>query len=295
MIKLKRVIAGREITFIMHDRPHFEEDLAVWFVQEFADILFLDKYAPQGRLEIGVKKGCFDEHPDPENGQERKKKECSATLVAKALGINNAPALRVLLNYARFADLNKPFDRKYIRPEEHHHPLEPANTVKVLNERYPNNPERVLEMVIEAIIVPHYEAQLRFCLANEEFKQKAEIEEFQRGEQRIRVVSIVSDNPQMQKAARSNGMAVLIQKNSFGNVQIFTDKRYNLHLGDSARIIRFEEQKVRGKMDITDWYTLEAKGMVTNWYYSDGEMLLNGSLTNPDVEPTRLSFERIKE
>jgi hypothetical protein len=55
------------------------------------------------------------------------------------------------------------------------------------------------------------------------------------------------------------------------------------------------EQKKSSTADpITDWKTLAAEGLCAKWYYQlETETILNGSLTNPDIEPTKLDLRTI--
>jgi hypothetical protein len=129
-------LATKIRAIVLHKRPHGDEILAVWILMNaFADraevifpgittarILFVDAgtvfsnpsadvMEQQGILCIGVGGGRFDEHPH--NGQARKKNECSATLIATVLGVNNDQLVKPLVDYARRVDLegkDDPFD-----------------------------------------------------------------------------------------------------------------------------------------------------------------------------------------
>lgn len=116
------------------------------------------------------------------------------------------------------------------------------------------------------------------------------------------MICIISDDKQMSKFARSTyggSAALVIQQKSSGNVQIYTNKKFNLILYDVAQMIRLAEQEAKGKVITREWKTLASEGTVEGaeeWFFHHaGQMLLNGSLTAPGVPPTKLSLEQMKE
>jgi hypothetical protein len=66
-----------------------------------------------------------------------------------------------------------------------------------------------------------------------------------------------------------------------------------------VKLIRLAELAAKGLAPNADEEKLVAEGQlagVLEWFYhKHGQMLLNGSLTQADVPPTRLSLERIAE
>lgn len=279
-------VAERTVFFETHKAPHLDEITAKWLIEKFGTEEFLDKYAPNRILEIGVGGGPFDEHPTV--GDKRKEDECAATLVAKALGVEDDPALEKILNFVATNDLKggaQPFDLAYL--------------VKLLHCQFPS--EKVIEWASTALEAK-YQEQLQFLtVTKQEFERAAEVEEVQgQGGQMLKMVTVISDNEQMNKFARFHlGAAIIIQKHSSGNAQIFANKRFGLNLNDIVQVIRFEEQRAKGRIVTTDWEVLKREGKVEGaeeWYYHlEGQMLLNGSLTFPDVPSTRLTLEQIKE
>jgi len=289
MLELEVKVVGEKVKFKTHEALHFDEIVAKWLIERFGDKEFLDRYAPNRILEVGVGGGSFDEHPVI-NGK-RKEGECSATLIAKALRIEEDPSLQKLLRFTLSTDLkggSQPFDLSYL--------------VKVLHQQFPKDPEKVIEWVTIGIEAKYHEQLQFFKDTKEEFDRAAEIEEVQGpGGRMLKMVSIVSDNGQISKFARSvygGRAAIVIQKRSSGNIQIFTNKKFGLGLFDVARMIRIEEQQAKRKLITTDWKVLESEGKVEGveeWFYHlEGQMLLNGSLTAPDVPPTKLSLGKIK-
>ncbi len=285
-----RVVDETETVFFnTHEGPHLDEIVAKWLIEKFGNKEFLDKYVPNRILEIGIGGGVFDEHPV---NSERKEGECAATLVAKALGVDDNPALENILKFVITHDLKggaQPFDLDYL--------------VKLLHQQFPNDPEKVIEWAMVGLEAKYQEQLQFFTATKQEFERAAEIEEVEGpGGQTLKMVTVVSDDEQMSKFARSSfggRAAIIIQKQSLGNVQIYTNKRYGLTLYDVTQMIRLAEQRAKGQVVTTDWKTLSSEGKVEGakeWFFHQtGQMLLNGSLTAPDVPPTRLSLGQIKE
>lgn len=295
---------------VTHTAPHLDEIFAIWLLRRFGKSEFpgvstapveywktgmekrtWQEHHDSGTLLLGVGGGRFDEHPRA--GKERKEGQASASLVATALGVINEPALRSLLRYVVDNDLrggSNPFDL--------------ATLVVLLHRRYPHDPDFVINWTLEAITA-RYEQQAEFLNATrEEYQESAAVTNF-RGPngRKLKIVAINSDNLQIPAFARSKlggYAAVVIVRNSQGNTSIFTNKFYNLRLTDVARMVRWEEQLLRPAGPITrNWRELEAEGTVAGaeewFYFKEGEMLLNGSPTHPDVPPTKLPLERLTE
>ena len=295
----------------IHERPHLDEITAVFLLNLFgeekfpgisqAGIVFwktggetpealADVCQSEGILAIGTGWGPFDEHPSPT--QAGKSGECAATLVAKALGINDDPILEPTLRFVLTSDTrgsSNPFDL--------------AALVKTMHEKCPDDPIGVMTWAMQALEAK-YQEQRRFLVDTaREFHEKARVDRVTgpRG-QAMTMVVICSDNELMNKFARSShGVKadIIIQKWSIGNVQIFVNKKSGLTLYDVAQMLRLAEQEREGKVITTDWKELGAEGKVKGaerWYFHVGLMaLMNGSLTAKGVPPTRLSLGEIVE
>lgn len=283
MIQIRMEVAGETVTFFTHELPDLDEVTPKWLIEKFGNKEFLDKYAPEGKIEVGVGGGPLDEHPTAED--KRKEDECATTLVAKALGVDDDPALEKILRFVLIHDTKggaQPFDLSYL--------------VGLVNQQFPNEPEKVFKWASIALEAK-YQEQVQYFAAEME---NAEIEEIPGPHgQALKLVSIVSDNRQMAKFLRSEvNAAVCIMKKSSGQVQILTNKKFNLTLYDVAQMINLAEQEAEGNVRITDWKKLSAEGTILNgkWFFHyEGRILLNGSPKHPDVPPTQLSLERIKE
>lgn len=297
---------------VTHQFPHLDEITAIWLLKKFGEKVFpgvaealveylanggetpdgrsAQEYEQEGTLFIGVGGGRFDEHPRANGNGEKKENECAATLVAKALGIADDPALEQILKYALRTDLK---GESQI--------LDLASLVKLLHQQCPERPDLVMEWAFVGLEAK-YQEQLRFWGATkEEFQRSAQVKKMQgpNGEP-VNVVIVQSDNEQMGQFARSPhgaNAAVVIQKRANGQVQIFTSKKQGICIEDAVRIIRIEEQSVKDVWKTTDWKDLVAEGKVAGaeeWYYhKEGQMFLNGSTTAKDVPATNLSLEDI--
>ncbi len=289
-----------------HDRPHLDEIAAIWLLINFGAKQFpgikdaqieiwsdddmecsAEEYEKEGTLLIGIGGGRFDEHPyngDPKN------KECAATLVAKELGVNKMPELSQLLTFVRKNDTQggaQPFDL--------------ASMVKSVHQQHPNDPLKVFNWAFAALDAKYTE-QKKFWSCKTELK-KARVKKIKGPKgSTLTLVVAESDNTNLQQFARSNhgvNADIVIQKNSSGNVQIFSNQRSRLDLCEVVKMLRLEEQKAKGKVLVTDWTILETAGKlpeIQEWYYHEpAQMVLNGSLSLPDVEPTKLSLDKITD
>lgn len=290
---------------VVHNRPHLDEIAAIWLLKKFgqeifpgigdAEIAFLNtgrespdgrsaaEYEEEGVLFVGVGGGRFDDHP--KNG------ECATTLVAKALGVNDDPALAKILKYVTNNDLKGSSQ-----------PLDVADVVQSYYQEFPDNPLFIIEWAMTGFEV-EYTKQLRFFTATrEEFERAARIEEVDGPRGKLKLAVVESDSEQIGKFARSEyggQVAIIIQRNSSGNVQIFTNRKYGLMLYDVVQMIRLAEAEKRGSAVTSDWKVLASEGKIEGaeeWYFHEPvQALLNGSLTASDVPPTKLSLDEIKE
>lgn len=301
-------------TIATHLRPHLDEIVTIWLLWKFgkekfpgiekAEIQYWSEdakktakeYEEEGILLVGIGGGKFDEHATRK--EERKKDSCAATLVATALGLNEDPLLENLIRFTLRTDINSS------------NPFDLAWSVQVLNHEWPNDSEKVFKQIIP-ILDAYYEKQKEFSgETKEEFKKKAQIEDIQVCLKTLKLVTITSDNEQVAKFARSKHgceAAVTIQKKSKGNVQIFTSKRYFLNLTDLVMMIRIEEQRAKGKILMKPKELspkeycehLSKEGTLQEaeeWFFhKETQALLNGSLTKPDIPPTKLTLDKIKE
>ena len=294
------------VKLVTHENPHLDEIVAFLLLRLFGEKMFpgvaqapvefcrtggecpngktADEYEKEGVLFIGTGRGRFDEHGKKRAGEAL----CAATLVAEQLDIRENPALRLLLKEtldndayasAGLTDLASVIKAMY---------LQGINPLEVIN---------WATRGIEAL----YAQQLRYQEAVAELSE-AIVDEVEAGGKIYKVVSIVSDNPEIQRAARSKDLnsAVVIQQKKTGHIQIFTNQgQIRRNIRDIVRIVRIAESQAKGRTTRLPWKELEVTERISEipeWYYMvPGENLLNGSLTATDVPPTNLSFNRVRE
>lgn len=120
------------------------------------------------------------------------------------------------------------------------------------------------------------------------------------------IVAGESDNAKFNVAARELGAAVVIQRNKDGHVQIyFNNKILSPQMiaaisEDLIEIIRMREISLGSNQKIPIKSTLRNPGKITEvpeWYLFAGEkggrLILNGSLTAPDIPVTKINFDEI--
>ncbi len=147
-----------------------------------------------------------------------------------------------------------------------------------------------------------YQKQLSFILAQEVAKN-ARQELVHVGHKTAKVLIAQTDDEQFSDAARFAGAAVVIQRNTSGNVQIYTNKNrrklgFGVKLDEVARCLRIAEQKAKHAVLTVNRDELSAEGTVAGaeeWYYhTAGQFILNGSLT-ADNNPTKIPLDEIVE
>lgn len=285
---MTRDICDREISFQTHYKPHLDELWAIRLISRHATVGWLDRHAPDNVIVLGIGGGEFDEHP--RNGNERK--ECCATLVAASLDLSTDPAYQQIVQFLFKTDTLGKGD-----------PFDVYNAVKLLNEQYPDEPERVYAWA-DAFMAAKEDEQhdfvastevVRAALANGQVLTVTDL----RGRE-LKILTIEGDGRTTFKAAirqLKEGLAALIQRQPTGHVQIYTNGRSSARLQEVARLLRMAELRRQSKPSNLDGRTSRQDGFidaVPEWYYFRiGEMLLNGSLTNPDMPATQIPLDEI--
>lgn len=274
----------------VHPGPHTDELLAILMISHAATKKFVQAHANH-TIGLGVEGGSYDEHPN--NGQNRKEGECTATLVAKALGIYEHPAWRRLLRYAFWVDQGEPMPRlenegEKAFPEEWNHVFDVNNWLKcrwrqLVKAKGVVPIEDGLKYVtfgLDMLRVFLYQ-QMEFIRAYEEIRAKGRKLTVHNQGREVSVLFIKSDNSEINAAARHFDRAdLVIKRGSLGNVQIFRNKQGRLGLDDLAQVLMIEECERRGEDFEGNWEDLrkEREDPTGVWYYYRLHgMLLNGS------------------
>lgn len=313
-------------TIVTHQKPHWDEVVAIWILRKFGWILFpgiqqagiiywpagastpdgrsAEEWLADGYLLVGVGGGQYDEHASAK--RKRIEGQCAATLIARALGRENDPALKMILAYVLRTDTSAtatPFDL--------------ASTLKAMHHRFwstEGGPERIMAWGFTALDA-WYLKQVEYVECAQD--QVHVVQEVKLEHGTVRVVTVRSENEQMQVYARAElgGDVVVLQQPSTGNTQIFTSKSYakryaryarseKKYILDSSHIalsLRIAEAVLEGDTSVlglstetlTSEGTLDYPGSRRWYYFAPGQGIFNGSLTNPNVEPTRMTLDRI--
>lgn len=297
-------------TILVHRQPHWDEAVAVVLLQDFGEKMFPGIKEAKVEFVNGAERqdpdvlesngvlcvGLFGSRFDDKTAQgERKERECSATVVAKILGIEEHPGLTDLLRYTLSHDSE---------PKEQ--PFDLTKVVKVMHRLDPKSPRRTLQWAMKAVRAL-IENQMKFLTTTlGEFNHLARVERITGPRNaELTIASIESDDKRMNELARSSygcNAAVVIQRSSGGNIRIYTSeyqrKKFGFRLDDVVSMIRLEEQKKREDVKLADSKELRKEGtlpQIPQWFYFvDGQMLLNGSTTNT-VEPTVLTLQEVTD
>ncbi len=329
-IRFQITVAGRKIWFLTHAALHVEEIAAISLLELYGTKEFLKTHCPHGIIHVGVLGGEFDEHPA--NGEAKKEDECAATLVARALGVRDNEELKEVLSYVLDNDLHgrdqpgglatyvnmlhRVFSeqtaeiidwalvaiRAKIRAEKKTKEFGKDYFGKLLVEQNPNKPEISAANWLAYTADAEKAQDEAFKAALEEIKEKGQISKIKGPNERTLVLlAIESDNNEIGRAGRFKDGAnadIVVQRRPAGHVTIHTARRANLKLFTLARVLRYEEQKVRGKVIVNNWRELSDEGMGPSgvWYFHhEGQFLLNGSITAPATTPTMIPLADICE
>jgi hypothetical protein len=122
------------------------------------------------------------------------------------------------------------------------------------------------------------------------------------------ICAAITDNPKFNQAARSQeGAAIVVQRNSNGHTQIYFDsEKVHEQLMDAiVSMVRLEECLAQGreipKCDLRKPTRIEE---IPEWYYyvaptivgkkkKPGRFILNGSLTAPEIPPSKIPWETL--
>lgn len=291
-----------------HEGIHFDEALALFLLTQFpcdrfpgavnAKIKFagngiLEKsaedYRKAGVLLVGIGGGELDEHTSSSKTAEHE--ECAATLTAKAMGLYTDPTLKHLLEYALRVDRGAPAQ-----------PYELASLMKAHFQQHGDSQK--LWKLARPLIEAAWYKQHQFHACENELSD-AKISEFESkmSSNFYFMVAVQSDNPQMNSYLRfkERRTAVIVQRNRTGNVQIFTNSRFHGELAILDMVARIRQAEMfhrgvrRGDIPSSDELMMDGRseGAECWWFQAEAGNLYNGSLTAPDVSPTRIPWKEL--
>jgi len=327
-------VAGIWIWVLTHYRPHLDEVEPAFRLMKSGTIKFIKKHGIKLEatgeyvIRIGCLKGEFDEHR-PYRGK-RKEGECAATLVAKAMESAEDAALKYtkandmygqdeenglastlgmlqrmfpsrqeeVVNWGLTAlkakDLAAPDSEKFSVDE----------IAKYVAKKLPKHADAWCKLLAEGRAAQ----AAAFAAAVEQVKAEGKVlvidgpKDKKKKERKLRLLVIQSDNTEVARAARfkdsgANADIVVVQ-NSHGQVSISRSARSRLTFFDLAQMLHCEEKKKRGDKTFDTWRELSSEGSASDgiWFFAIGsQAVMNGSLTAPAIDPTKLSLDSIVE
>jgi hypothetical protein len=162
----------------------------------------------------------------------------------------------------------------------------------------PQNPEKVIQWVIDGLNAKHTEQKKYHYEAKKEFRERGKIITATSSKNKsVKIAIINTDNELVNKWAREEeNCSIVLQKNSLGHVQIFTNKKHGIRMDLVAIEIRRVEIQLKNLPIPLD---LSGEGRVLGaeeWYFHEKlQALLNGALTAKDVIPTKIPIEKITQ
>jgi len=246
---------------------------------------------------LGVGGGDSDEHAA--NGRDRKQGASALSLVAEDLGLEHEPWLNRIVEILTQEDLHAGSGE-----------LSLMSLAKLMNLEHPDEPEIAMDWVIQGLGVKMRQQQHFHAGTRAEFLAKAQTQLLRVTDQKdprkiatINLVTIESDDDLIANFAickLGGGAEMVAVRKSTGNVIIMTRKSRRIYLGDIIRVLRIREMELAEIENPLSWRMLETTEGTVNvkganrWcYFLEGRMIMNGSRTARDVEPTQLSLREI--
>ncbi len=293
-----------------HVGAHFDEYVAIVALRDHGEDLFpgvstahvtymgADEALPDGKtasdleregvLLVGVGRGRFDEHA--ERNDNPLIRVCCATLVARALGLDEDPAWDRILKYASRIDSTASAGA-----------FDLATTVKNMHAAHPDDPDAVLAWATMAIRAAMFQDIDYHHRAREDFRNVI-VEHIEDASGcTYTFATVESDALTIAKFVRSSDGCqadIVLVRRSNGSAFIATNQRRKLELGPALRRIRKAEFKAKGiDVPVDDDVLAQADSVpgLPEWYFHRrGRMLLNGGNSTRGTSPTRLSTEDLR-
>ncbi|MFA5076708.1 MAG: hypothetical protein WC480_04835 [Patescibacteria group bacterium] len=282
---------------VLPNNPHFDPLAAYYLLVNFGQEQFIDiaqaplefwaksespspaeltAWQSSGVLTLDISGGDFDHHHT---------EKTVTRLVAEFLGLDQKPELQNLLQYIDEDEIglhNKYGEVPYI--------------VKCMY-KDGKSIEQVKDYVFNTLNYLQSKETLWFVEAKQEFDAKAKVIKVKRGERKLKVIVLESDNIDIANFARQHEAAsTVIQQRSTGHIFIFTNKADKIDLAPVIKAIRIRELQLAGKK-VTDSKNLIREGKYPGlemWYYHlSFNAIFNGSHALLDTPATKISLAEI--
>jgi hypothetical protein len=319
-------IGGRSLDIDIHDFGHLDEVATIWLIDHFATVDWLEKFCPDGRLALGLGGGWADDHSKSLSEAERRKTSCFG-LVAKSLGVYEHPEITHIRRYVEYEDNHRSkasdtlarvlWIMHHVWPEDEEDNMNWA----LLGVHYKWNDHssdfrigHIAKLMPDDVDREGWLRRGRFALARYQEMFDQAVTEFKAkqvaGQVLVRrvtikgqewpLVGIESDNVRMSAVIRSShglSAGVIVLRNSRGHHYISVNDAARVNLDEAVSILRYREQKQKGELRIRDWQRLKEEGeiaQIPEWFYfKQARMIFNGSITKPDVTPSRLDLKEV--
>lgn len=300
-------------TFVTHKMPHIDEVVAYALLCTYGEKMFpgiksakvefwdAGNKTPDGRtwqqwlrddgyLIVGCGGGCFDEHPT--NNTDRKDEHCAATLVAEYLGVHKKDELQAILKYALSNDTKGSTNQ-----------FDLASLVTLGNMTwFDSDPQGAFTWATQPVLW-HIQKQIKFFTeTRKEFDTYAEVEPVIHNGREICIVSIESNDTQIGPYARSiygASAEVVVQRNAKKQISITTKQAKMINLDAVMMKLRLAEMRMNRSKTHLGAADLVREGTAPGsecWYYDRQAMrIFNGSLSAPDVPPTKIPWKDVVE
>ncbi|OIO39751.1 MAG: hypothetical protein AUJ72_00085 [Candidatus Omnitrophica bacterium CG1_02_46_14] len=252
--------------------------LSVWKSGQNPSLGVLKEWEEQGIVSLDIEGGTFDHHSE---------KEKSVTLlVAEVLGVDKNSELQALLRYVQEDDL----------AGLHNNFGDLAGVIKCLYKQG-RDISNIIKVTLSILDALNFKEENWHIGAKREFEAKAKIIKIKRGNNKLKLIVIESDNVDVANYAKQNhNAAAVIQKNSNGHVHIFTNAFHRLNIREIVAAIRLRELELNNK-PIRKLAELRRPGKiidVQNWFYHDAlNAMMNGSAALAETPPTKISLDEI--
>lgn len=302
-------------TIVLPTRPQIDTTCAVFILRVYREDAFPGignaKVLVQGQIDSSK---SFEEHLSDgvlilDNGfyiydHHGKDNVCLTDLVIQNLGLSENRELTKLREFCRRDDFfgkgiisKDPLDRAFGLP----------GLLVNINKKYPNDPNKVFEIMHELYDAHVKEELRREYEIPEEISRRTEdgslitFECSQKGT-KLKCCIISSDNLSIPGYLRSVGGGaydIVAQIRSTGYIAIMTKQNKAISLKGLALVVRLEELTARNlnlNLSIEKLTSTGALDDVPNWYLDPAtNSLLNGSSSATNIEATKIDTSKIKE
>ncbi len=252
-----------------------------------------------GYILIDIGESIFDHHRQREG---EKVSQCVSEIVAAYLGVQDEPALKKILAYAKRDDL----EGKGTLSED---PLDRAfglsGIIMNLNKYYQEDLKAAARIVLQIFEAHYREEEKRTKLMPEEWKKLKKEKTTRewvcsRGKHNVRVILVHTDNTSLPGFLRAYIHAdLVIVRLSSGHVNIITNQAKTFDLRGLIEKIRKAEAAKKGTtLDFSEeeWQKPGFLSGVPEWFYDTAATTLqNGGVNPQNVPATQLSDDDFQE